>query len=238
MQEFISAFGAKFYSAFIDGNRWQLYLGGIWVTIKLTAFAMLIGCVLGVLVASVRATYDLTEQNRRGFLLRLLNGAAKFYITVIRGTPLVVQLLIIYFVIFSNTRNQMAVAVIAFGVNSGAYVAEMVRGGIMSVDKGQMEAGRSLGLSYGTTMRLIIIPQAVKTILPALGNEFIALLKETSIVTVIGLRDLTKAAMLVGAKTYDYFLPYIAIALIYLLMVIILTWLLGKLERRLRSSER
>lgn len=236
--ELWAEFSKDFYQSFIEGDRWLLYLKGLGTTLELTGMALVLGMLLGILIAVVRSAHDQQRIGRPNLLLRILNGICRLYVTVIRGTPMMVQLLIMYFVIFSNTRNQVGVAVLAFGVNSGAYVSEIVRGGIMSVDRGQMEAGRSLGLSYATTMRLIIIPQAVKTILPALGNELITLLKETSIVTVIGLRDLTKVAMLIQGKTYQAFMPYIAIAIIYLLMVMILSWLLGKLERRLRSSER
>ena len=178
------------------------------------------------------AVFRLAEQGGND-----LNGVCQVYTTVIRGTPIMVQLLIMYFVIFASTRNQIGVAMLTFGINSGAYVSEIIRGGIMSVDQGQTEAGRSLGLPYATTMRFIVIPQAVKNILPALGNELITLMKDTSIVTVIGLRDLTKAAQLVQGKTYQAFMPYVGIALIYLAMVMILSALMGLLERRLRASD-
>lgn len=227
-----------FRISFIDGDRWQLYLNGLLTTLELTVMALVLGVVLGVLVAAIRAAHDQQSLGRHNVLLGFFNGLCKLYVTVIRGTPMMVQLLIMYFVIFASSRNMVAVAVLAFGINSGAYVSEIVRGGIMSVDSGQMEAGRSLGLSYGATMVHIIIPQAFKAVLPALGNELITLLKETSIVTVIGLRDLTKAAMLVQGKTYQAFLPLIAIAIIYLILVMVLSWLMGKLERRLRTSER
>lgn len=223
---------------FVVADRWKLYLGGLGVTLKVTALSMLMGLVLGTLIASVRSSYEMKPENERGAVLKLLNAVCKIYTTVIRGTPVLVQLLIFYFVIFTNSRNPAAIAVLAFGINSGAYVAEIVRGGIMSVDRGQMEAGRSLGFGYTATMRLIIIPQAIKAILPSLGNEFIALIKETSVVSVIGLRDLTKSAQLIGGKTYQFFVPFILIALIYLLIIMILTKLLDKLEGRLRSSER
>lgn len=231
-------FAKAFNDSFVEGDRWLLYIKGIGTTLEVTAMALVLGLLLGVIIAVIRAAHDQQQIGKRNSLLTFFNGLCKIYITVIRGTPMMVQLLITYFVIFSSSRNQLGVAVLAFGINSGAYVSEIIRGGIMSVDSGQMEAGRSLGLSYSTTMRTIIIPQAVKTVLPALGNELITLLKETSIVTVIGLRDLTKVAMLIGGKTYQWFMPLIAIALVYLLMVMILTWLLGKLERRLRGNER
>ncbi len=231
-------FLTDFRISFIDGNRWQLYLSGLLTTLELTVLALVLGVILGVVVATIRSAHDQQTLGRRNIVLEFLNGLCKVYVTVIRGTPMMVQLLIMYFVVFASSRNQVAVAVLAFGINSGAYVSEIVRGGIMAVDPGQTEAGRSLGLGYGTTMTYIVIPQALKTVLPALGNELITLLKETSIVTIIGLRDLTKAAMLVQGKTYQAFLPLIAIALVYLLMVIFLSWLMGKLERRMRTSER
>lgn len=233
-----AGFAKAFNDSFVVGDRWKLYLEGIGTTLEVTALALILGVVLGIIIAIIRSAHDQQQLGNKNALLGFFNGLCRFYVTVIRGTPMMVQLLIMYFVIFSSSRNQIGVAVLAFGINSGAYVSEIIRGGIMSVDAGQMEAGRSLGLNYGTTMISIIIPQAIKTVLPALGNELITLLKETSIVTVIGLRDLTKAAMLIGGKTYQWFMPLISIAVIYLLMVMILTWLLGILERRLRRDER
>ena len=227
-----------FYQSFIEGNRWLQYVKGIGVTFELTIGALIIGIVLGVLVAVVRSLHDQRSANLKpNIVLNILNALCKLYTTVIRGTPMMVQLLIMYFVIFSGTRNQVGVAILAFGFNSGAYVSEIVRGGIMSIDPGQMEAGRSLGFSYAMTMWYVIIPQAFKNILPSLVNELIALVKETSIVTVIGLVDLTKAAILVQSKSYQAFMPFVAIALVYLAIVMVLTWLLGKLERRLRKNE-
>ena len=196
------------------------------------------GFVLGLLVAMVRTFHDQRREERPSFLLGVLNLICKIYTTVIRGTPMMVQLLIMGFVIFKSSRNLVGIAALSFGINSGAYVAEIIRGGLMSVDSGQMEAGRSLGLNYIQTMWHIIIPQAIKNILPALGNELITLLKETSIVTVIGLRDLTKAAQLITGKTYGGFMALFGVALIYLGMVMVLSWLVNRLERRLRSSER
>ena len=186
----------------------------------------------------MRTFHDQRREERPSFLLGVLNLICKIYTTVIRGTPMMVQLLIMGFVIFKSSRNLVGIAALSFGINSGAYVAEIIRGGLMSVDSGQMEAGRSLGLNYIQTMWHIIIPQAIKNILPALGNELITLLKETSIVTVIGLRDLTKAAQLITGKTYGGFMALFGVALIYLAMVMVLSWLVNRLERRLRSSER
>ena len=222
----------KFYNNFIADERWKYIAEGLGVTLRVTFFAVIIGIVLGFLVAIVRSTYDKTGK------LRILNAICNLYLTVIRGTPVVVQLLIIYFVIFgSSDVSKVLVAVMAFGLNSGAYVAEIFRSGIMSVDNGQFEAGRSLGFNYVQTMIYIIMPQAFKNVLPALGNEFIVLLKETSVPGYIALQDLTKGGDIIRSRTYDAFMPLIAVALIYLAMVLIFTKLVNMLERRLRSSD-
>lgn len=222
----------QIYNNFITDNRWRYLTNGLKVTLEVTFFAVLIGILLGLLVAVVRSTYAKTGK------MKIANFLCGIYITVIRGTPVVVQLLIIYFVVFGSVKiDKVFVAIMAFGLNSGAYVAEIFRSGIMSIDKGQMEAGRSVGLTYASTMRYIIIPQAFKNVLPALGNELITLVKETSVVTVIGLRDLTKGAMIVQSKTYQALVPYVAIAAIYLVIVMFLTWIMGKMERRLRESD-
>ena len=231
-------FRAGFNQSFIEGDRWLMYLKGVGVTLEVAAVALLLGIVLGVIVAIVRTVHDQQRPGQKNALLGIINKIAQVYTTVIRGTPLMVQLLIMYFVIFANTRNAVGVAMLTFGINSGAYVAEIIRGGIMSVDKGQMEAARSLGLSYLPAMRFIVIPQAVKNILPALGNELIALLKDTSLVTVIGVRDLTKAAQLIQGKTYQALFPFVGIAIVYLLLVMIIAALIGVLERRLAASDR
>lgn len=237
MENGISKLYADFTQTFIAGNRWQALLEGLGVTLKLTFLALILGSVLGVLVAVVRSSHDqLEQQHKSNTLLNVLNAICKIYLTVIRGTPMMVQLLIMYFVIMANTTNTVLVATLSFGINSGAYVAEIIRGGIMGVDKGQMEAGRSLGLSYVQTMWHIIIPQAIKNILPALGNEFIALLKETSIVNVIGMKDITKWAINVQGRTYQAFMPFIGIAVVYLVLVIILTKLIEIMERRLNPD--
>lgn len=230
--------GQDFYISFIEGDRWQLYLSGLGNTLLITLLALVLGVFLGVLVAVIRSMHDQQRSGRRNIVLSICNMLCKIYTTVIRGTPMMVQLLIMGFVIFQSSRNYLLIAFLAFGVNSGAYVSEIIRGGIMSVDPGQMEAGRSLGMGYVPVMRHIIIPQAVKNILPALGNELITLIKETSIVTVIGMRDLTKAAMLVQSKTFQAFMPFIGIAAIYLVLVLALSWLMGILERRLRQSDK
>ena len=225
-------FQDKFYNNFIAEDRWKYIWDGLGVTLKVTFFAVLLGIVLGFLVAIVRSTYDRTGK------LKLLNAICKLYLTVFRGTPVVVQLLIIYFVIFGSVDiSKILVAVLAFGINSGAYVAEIFRSGIMSIDNGQFEAGRSLGFNYTQTMVHIIMPQAFKNVLPALGNEFISLLKETSVSGYIALQDLTKGGDIIRRRTYDAFMPLIAVAAIYLVMVLIFSKLVSILERRLRSSD-
>ncbi len=220
------------YQNFIEDNRYQYLVTGLGTTLLITLFAVLIGVALGFLVAIIRATYDKTGK------LAILSRICSLYLTVIRGTPAVVQLLIMYYIVFVNFNSKIGVAVIAFGINSGAYVAEIVRSGIMSIDKGQMEAGRSLGFGYAQTMWHIILPQAFKNVLPALANEFIVLLKETSICGYIGLMDLTRGGDIIRSRTYEAFLPLFAVALIYLLLVVALTNLVGRLERRLRTNER
>ena len=228
-QEFID----KFYLNFIADDRWKYLTNGLKTTLIVTFFAVLIGIFLGFLVAVVRSTCDKTGK------LKLLNLVCKVYLTVIRGTPVVVQLLIIYFVIFGSVKiDKTLVAILAFGLNSGAYVAEIIRGGIMSIDNGQFEAGRSLGFSYFKTMIYIIFPQVFKNVLPSLGNEFIVLLKETSVAGYIALEDLTKGGDIIRSRTYEAFMPLIAVALIYLVMVLTFSKLLSILERRLRSNER
>lgn len=222
----------KFTLNFIDAARWKFIVNGLGVTLVVSFFAVILGIVIGFLVAVVRSTHDKTGK------LKFLNGICKIYLTVIRGTPVVVQLLIIYFVIFASVNiSQVFVAIIAFGVNSGAYVAEIFRGGIMSVDNGQFEAGRSLGFNYTQTMTNIIMPQAFKNSVPTLANEFIVLLKETSVCGFIGLADLTKGAQNISGVTYDYFMPLIGIALIYLLIVMLMSKGVSILERRMRKSD-
>lgn len=228
----LQSFQERFYLNFIADDRWKYLVNGLKVTLTITFFALIIGVVLGFLVAIVRSTYDKTGK------LKILNLICKVYLTVIRGTPVVVQLLIIYFIIFGSVDiNKTLVAVMAFGFNSGAYVAEIFRSGIMSIDDGQFEAGRSLGFNYVQTMFYIIMPQAFKNVLPALGNEFIVLLKETSVSGYIALEDLTKGGDIIRSRTYDAFMPLIAVAVIYLVMVMIFTKLVNMLERRLRNSD-
>ncbi|MBQ6941114.1 MAG: ABC transporter permease subunit [Akkermansia sp.] len=218
---------------FVKDDRWHYLVDGFLVTIEISACAVLMGLCIGFLVAVVRSAHDQTGR------YKVLNFLCHIYLTVVRGTPVVVQLLIIYFVIFGSVDvSKVLVAIVAFGVNSGAYVAEIIRSGIMAVDSGQMEAGRSLGLSYGTTMRSVILPQAFKNVLPALGNEFIVLLKETSVCGYIALQDLTKGGDIIRSQTYDAFLPLIAVALTYLVVVVCLSQLLKKLENSLKKNER
>ena len=226
-------FVEKFHSTFIDGDRWMYLVHGLGTTLLITLFAVILGMVLGFLIAIVRSTHDKTGK------LGFLNVLARIYLTIIRGTPVVVQLLIIYFVIFASVNvGKTFVAVLAFGLNSAAYVAEIVRSGIMSIDNGQVEAGASLGMNYPKTMISIILPQAFKNILPALANECIVLLKETSVAGYIALTDLTKGGDIIRSQTYEAFLPLIAVAVIYLVMVMILSSLVSKLERRLAKSDR
>lgn len=227
-----------FYQAFVYKDRWLQYLNGVKTTLLVTAMALLIGIVLGLIVAVVRTAHDQQRPGHKNWLLFLVNGIFKVYVTVIRGTPMMVQLMIMGFVIFSNSKNFALVGALTLGINSGAYTAEIIRGGLMAVDGGQMEAGRSLGLNYTDTMRFIIVPQAVKAILPSLGNEFIVLLKDTSLISVIGGKELLYAARGVVSRTYEAMFPYLGAAFIYLVLVMIFTWLLGIFERRLRASDR
>ena len=231
-------FYVKFYQAFIDGNRWKQYLNGVGTTLMVTALALAIGIILGILVAMIRTAHDQQRAGKHNPILGLLNGVCQVYVTVIRGTPMMVQLLIMGFVIFSSSRNYTMVGALTLGINSGAYVSEIIRGGLMALDPGQAEAGRSLGLNYIDTMRFIVIPQAFKAILPALGNEFIILLKDTSLITVIGGKELVYAAQGIYGRTYEQMYPLIGIACIYLVLVILFSWLLSILERRLRQSDR
>ena len=225
-------FSAKFYANFIKDDRWLGLVSGLKVTIIVTLEALLLGVIIGFIVAIIRSYHDKTNK------LKILNAICKVYLTVIRGTPTMIQILIMYLVVFgSSSLDSIIIGGIAFGINSGAYVAEIVRSGIMSIPIGQTEAGRSLGLNYAQTMRLIIVPQAFKNVLPALGNEFIVLLKETSVSGYIALEDLTKGGDIIRSRTYDAFMPLIAVAVIYLVMVMIFTKLVNMLERRLRNSD-
>lgn len=243
----MSDFQTKFYLNFIKYDRWKYITSGLGNTLKITVFALIFAVIIGVLVAIIRYSYDKNHTNKAGnfiqsllqFLLAVANGICHVYLTIIRGVPVVVQLMIIYFIIFASPDvSKIFCAVVAFSLNSGAYVAEIVRGGLNSVDKGQFEAGRSLGFGYIATMWYIILPQAFKNILPALGNEAIMLLKDTSISGYVAIQDLTRGGDIIRSRTYDAFMPLIAVALIYLILVTILTLLLRRLERRLQSSER
>ena len=231
----------EFILNFVSRDRWKLLLSGLQNTIVMTFFALLIGIVIGVLIAVVRTSWDANKSKMRPgigkFMMSLVNKLCVVYTTVIRGTPMVVQLLILYYIVFASSSNGLAVAIFSFGLNSGAYVAEIIRSGILSVDKGQMEAGRSMGLNYVQTMWYIIAPQVLTNVLPTLANEFIVLLKETSVAGYVSVADLTFAGNRIRGVTYSAFMPLIAVALIYLVLVTGLTWLVGKLERRLRQGD-
>lgn len=244
MTEWFNKIADKFMSCFIDDGFWKWIVQGFGNTLIITIFAVIIGFLFGIFIAAIRSSYDKNEEVLKlrggiGYIaLKILNAICKIYVTVIRGIPVVVQLMIWYFIILVSEKNGVIVAIIAFGFNSAAYVAEIFRGGIMSIDHGQFEAGRSLGFSYVQTMIHIIIPQTIKTVLPTLLNEIIALLKETSVAGYVGIMDLTKAGDLIRGRTFEAFMPLIAIAIIYLVTVIILTNVFGIFERRLRRSER
>jgi len=228
----------KFFQAFVDSNRWLQYLEGVGTTILVTALSLILGVILGVLVAVVRTAHDQQRPGKENIILGVIDKICRVYITVIRGTPMLVQLLIMGFVIFKSSRNYTAIGILTLGINSGAYVAEIIRGGLMSLDPGQAEAGRSLGLNYVDTMRFIVIPQAFKAILPSLGNEFITLLKDTALIYTIGGKELVYAAQAIATRTYEQMFPLVGSALIYLALVMLFTWLQSILERRLRQSDR
>ena len=223
--------GERFYDAFVYSDRWKLYLNGLGVTLEITLFAAILGVIIGMVLAFMKLS---RRPNGKHSVFSLI---ATVYVDIIRGTPSVLQLMIMYFVILTSVNSGTVVAIISFGINSGAYVCEIIRAGILAVDSGQMEAGRSLGLSKATTMRKIIIPQAIKNVLPPLGNEFIVLMKETAIVGYVALADITRVASQIGSRTLDYFPPLIIAAVVYFIIIKILTILLGKLERRLRKSD-
>ena len=241
MPEWLENLRSQFILNFVDDDRWRYIWNGFGNTLRITFFALVFGIVIGIVVAIVRSTYDKnTGSMRRGFgrfVLSFFNVICKIYLTLIRGTPVVIQLLIFYFVIFISSRNGVLIAIITFSINAGAYIAEIFRSGIMSIDNGQFEAGRSLGFNYILTMRHIVIPQAFKNVLPTLVNEFIVLLKETAIVGYVAVLDITKGADIIRGRTFSGFMPLVGVALVYLGIVMLFTWLAGKLERRLRSSE-
>ena len=231
----------RFIFNFIEDNRWKYLWDGLGATLRVTFFSLLLGVAIGIVIAIIRSTHDKNIKDMKGAskgILKILDIIARVYLTVIRGTPVVVQLMIMYYVVMVSSTNKILVATIAFGFNSGAYVAEIFRSGIMAIDNGQFEAGRSLGFNFVQTMRYIIIPQAFKNVLPALANEFIVLLKETSVAGYVALQDLTKGGDIIRSRTYDAFMPLIGVALIYLVMVMFFTYLEGILERKLRNSER
>lgn len=234
----------EFYRIFLDDARWTWILEGLGNTLIITAGALVMGIIIGIIIAAVRSSYDKNYESLKlrggaGYvILSIFNWICKVYLTVIRGIPMVVQLLLWYFVFLKYLNYSVPVAIIAFGVNSGAYVAEIFRSGIMSIDQGQFEAGRSLGFNYFQMMRFVVIPQAFKVVLPTLCSEFIVLIKETSIAGYVGIMDLTKAGDLIRGRTFEAFPPLLAVAVVYLALVMLLTWLVGKLERRLRKSER
>lgn len=231
MQAWLEKVGKMFDMAFVSGERWKLYIKGLGVTLEIAFFAAILGLAIGTIVALMKLSTN--RKGGKSIRARLAN----VYIDIIRGTPSVLQLLIMWFIILKNCKNGVLVAVLSFGINSGAYVAEIVRAGILAVDKGQTEAGRSLGLSKVQTMIYIVLPQAIKNVLPPIGNEFIVLLKETAIVGYVSLTDLTRAANQISSRTYEAFMPLIGAAVIYFVIIKILTVLLEKLERRLRKSD-
>ena len=241
MQAWFESFKADFILNFVQANRWKYLVDGLGATLIITLLSGIMGTMIGIVIAMIRSTYDKTAEGARKsvgrFLFAIVDRICRVYLTVLRGTPVVVQLMIIYFVIFAWSDNGIMVAALAFGLNSGAYVAEIVRGGIMSIDNGQFEAGRSLGFNYVQTMRFIIIPQVIKNVLPSLANEFIALLKETSVAGYVAVQDLTKGGDIIRSRTYSPFLPLLAVAMIYLALVMFFSYLVSRLERRLRNSD-
>ena len=237
----MSDFKAKFIQDFITDDRWKFIVKGLGVTLEVTVLALIFGTIIGLVIGIIRCAHDQQTENEKkgvkGFVLKLLNFICQLYVTIIRGTPALVQLLIMYFIIMVSAKSKVSVAVVTFSINSGAYVAEIIRGGIMSIDKGQMEAGRSLGLNYVQTMIYTIIPQALKGCLPALVNELITLLKETSICGYIGLNELTRGGDIIRGTTFDALLPLFGVAIIYLVLVLVISYFMSILERRLRKSD-
>ncbi len=231
MNEWFAEIANKFQIAFLEGDRWKLYVNGLGVTLQVSLFAAILGVAIGTIVALMKLS--LKKDGKRS----VFSVIAQIYIDIIRGTPSVLQLLIMWFVVMKGSKNGVLIAVLTFGINSGAYVSEIMRAGIQAVDHGQMEAGRSLGLSKGQTMRYIILPQAIKNVLPPIGNEFIVLLKETAIVGYVSLSDLTRTASQVSSRTFEAFMPLIGAAVIYFIIIKILSKLIEKLERRLRKGD-
>lgn len=229
--EWFNSMADKIYTAFIEEDRWMLYLKGLGVTLEVSVVAAVLGIIIGTLLAFMKMS---TKRNGKP---TIFTHIANIYIDLIRGTPSMLQVMIMWFIVMSTCKNGILIASISFGINSGAYVAEIIRAGILAVDKGQTEAGRSLGLNKLQTMRYIVLPQAFKNVLPPLGNEFIVLIKETAIVGYVGLSDLTRVSMQMTSKIYDTFTPLIGAAVVYFVLIKILTILLAKLERRLRKSD-
>ncbi len=244
MAEWFEKVKNDFILNFVVDNRWKNLTTGLKNTIIITIFAAIIGVLIGLIVAAIRTTYDKNKETMKKnggigyWLMTFFNGVCKVYLSIFRGTPIVVQLMIMYFIIFMSAKNGVIVAIISFGINSGAYVAEIFRGGIMSIDNGQFEAGRSLGFNYLQTMLYIVLPQVIKNILPTLLNEFIALLKETSVSGYVGITDLTRGGYIIRGITFSPYMPLFAIAIIYYILVMFLTYIVGIVERRLRKSER
>ena len=233
--ELLKSIGQSFYNAWVPEQRYLAYLSGLRMTLLISLFAVIIGIAIGIILAIIRVS----SKHSSNPLLSVLNAFAKVYITVIRGTPMIVQIMIIYNLIFTSPNtNPIVVGAVCCGINSGAYVSEIIRAGIESIPIGQMEAGRSLGLTYSMTMRTIILPQAIKNILPALGNEFIVLVKETSVISVIAVNDLMKMAGYVGSRTWDVIPPYVIAAAIYLIMTLGLSALMGFFERKMGKGDR
>ena len=238
--EWIQSFVFQLYQTFIYQDRYMFFVNGLKITFIVTIGALVLGVIIGLIIAIIRVSHDSVVGKKPNIILRVINRICIWYLTIIRGTPMMVQLLIMGFVIMvPNTETECIICgIVTLGINSGAYVAEIARSGIMSIDAGQMEAGRSMGFNYVQTMWYVIIPQAFKNILPALGNEMITLLKDTSLVSVIALRDVTKQTQNIVSLTYQAYVPYISLAIIYLVIVMIMTKLLSILERRLRKNER
>ncbi len=228
---FLNSIADNFYQSVIYDNRYQFILEGLFHTILIAFFAVIIGIILGLIITIIR------DYNAKCGKLKILSKLAKWYVDIIRGTPVILQLMIIYYVIFKSVDiNIVIVGIIAFGLNSSAYVSEIIRGGLNSIPKGQIEAGYSLGFQYGSIMKYIVLPQTIKTILPGLGNEFITLLKETSVGAYIGIIELTKASDIIASRTYDYFFPLLIIAIIYLIMTLGLSKLVSNLERKFSND--
>ena len=242
MSDWLKKAADDFVTCFLTKDRWKYIVKGLGNTIQIALAAVLLGILIGTVVAIIRSTHDKTHETMRPgpgrVLLNIADFLCKIYLTVIRGTPAMIQILIMFFVVFSTARDGTPVAMLTFGINSGAYVAEIIRGGIMAVDAGQDEAGRSLGLSFPQTMFCIVIPQALKNVLPALANEFIVLLKETSVACYVAVNDLTKGGEIIRSITYIQAMPLLIVAALYLAMVMFFSYLVTRLERRLRSSER